>query len=576
MRLVSGLFCLLLLSFHLNAQTTYYVDGVSGLDTHTGLSLVQAWKTVQKACASATPNSQVLIKGGTYHENLVMQVSGTAGNPILFRNYQQDSVYIDGTGLGGTTLMQITDKNYITLESLVFQNLTGNNAQGVLVESSVSGTSTGIELRKLIVRHINWTASPTTIPNQNDNSQALIVYGRDKGLTNLLIDSCQVYANILGFSEAVSIDGNIMGFTVSNCLVHDNTNIGILAAGNYGTSTNAATDHARNGLITKNTCYRDVSLYATSAGIYVDGGRSVVIDQNTSWGNGSGIELGCEQNGTTDSITVKNNLLYNNQYTGLAIGGYTTATTGQVLHCEVRNNTFFSNNDASNTSGEIDMTKASYCRIENNVFYTCNNNTLLSVEPISPQLSNVIDYNVWFTPANDSTNLTVNWGNNGYSTFGTYQSATGMDAHSFYQNPLLSNAVLPAPNLHLTATSPCINKGNPATVLVGGETDFDGDARSIGGRVDMGAYEYNPVTGIWDLPVCSMLKLFPNPASEVLFYKTSFPGNRVELWTGAGQLLAEFSPSDNQISLSGFSAGIYVLRFIKEDGESFIEHFIKK
>ena len=112
--------CLLLCSFlmlaYVHAQTSYYVDGVNGHDTSSGLALTHAWKTIQKACNAAVPNSTVLIKGGTYFENPVVNVSGTSGNPITFRNYQNDSVYIDGTGTVGTTMLQMTDKNYLNFD----------------------------------------------------------------------------------------------------------------------------------------------------------------------------------------------------------------------------------------------------------------------------------------------------------------------------------------------------------------------------------------------------------------------------------------------------------------------------
>ncbi|MBN2271062.1 MAG: right-handed parallel beta-helix repeat-containing protein [Sedimentisphaerales bacterium] len=47
-------------------------------------------------------------------------------------------------------------------------------------------------------------------------------------------------------------------------------------------------------------------------------------------------------------------------------------------------------------------------------------------------------------------------------------------------------------NFHLLSDSPCINAGNPEFQAESNETDIDGEARLMLGRVDMGADEFNP------------------------------------------------------------------------------------
>ena len=53
------------------------------------------------------------------------------------------------------------------------------------------------------------------------------------------------------------------------------------------------------------------------------------------------------------------------------------------------------------------------------------------------------------------------------------------------------NAVWIDGDYHLLPTSPCINTGDPNYVPGPNETDLDGLPRIIGGRIDMGAYEFN-------------------------------------------------------------------------------------
>jgi|GEM_PF-750184 len=51
-------------------------------------------------------------------------------------------------------------------------------------------------------------------------------------------------------------------------------------------------------------------------------------------------------------------------------------------------------------------------------------------------------------------------------------------------------------DLHLSKASPCVNPGNPYSVAGSGSMDIDGQARVVGGRIDMGADEYAPMTKV--------------------------------------------------------------------------------
>lgn len=498
------------------AQSIYYVDGINGNNSNNGTSLASAWQTIQKACNSAIPNSIVQIKGGTYHENIIVNVSGTLNNPITFKNYMNDVVLIDGNGTNGITMLSITNKSYLNFENLTIQNLTKPDAQGILVETTGSTSATGLMFKNITITGINWTNNQSTIPSSTDNAQGFIAYGRNGGITNLILDSLHVYNNILGFSEAISFDGNINGFTVKNCTVHDNTNIGIVLAGNYAISSNSSTDQARHGIVSNNICYNNVSQYATSGGIYVDGGKNIIIEKNICYGNGNGIEIGCEENGTVDSIIVKNNLIYNNQEAGISVGGYTTSTTGQVINSTIRNNTLLKNNYSNDGTGELVVSKASNCVFENNIIYTNSQNILLYVDNISPQTNNTFNYNCWYTPSGSSTNITVTWRTSSYSTFNSYKNGTSQESNSLFTNPDLTNVSITTPDFHLLSNSSCINHGMPSTAISIGETDNEGNIRVGGGTIDIGALEFNSfTTQMGSLHTQqSEFNVYPNPFRE--------------------------------------------------------------
>ena len=336
----------------------YYVDKANGLDTNSGLSLAAPYKTIQKAASTAQAGSTIFIKAGTYNENLIINISGTATNPIIFRNYNSDLVNIDGTGTStanGTAMLQINGASHLEFRNLTIQNLLCQDANGILVFTNPSIGSTNLKFINIAIHDIKWTPLSTTVPTANDNAHPFLVYGsgntQASAITNILVEGCNIYNNVTGFSENLTHSGNVDGFVVQNNLVHDNNNIGIECEGNYGASATPSLDHARNGFVRNNKCYNNTCPYSTAAGIYVDGGWDIVVEQNESYNNSYGVEIGCEENGTTRNITVKNNIFYNNRDSGVYLGGYDIATTGQVLNTIIRNNSFFQNNSLNTSFG---------------------------------------------------------------------------------------------------------------------------------------------------------------------------------------------------------------------------------
>lgn len=556
------------------SQTLYYVDNTNGNDSNNGTSSGTAWKTIQKACNAATPASVVEIKGGTYKESITVNVSGTAGNPITFKNYMNESVVIDGTGISGSTLLTIKDKSFLNFENLRFQNLTKNNAIGILVECSASGSVTALRFSKITVSAINWTNNAATEPGSNDNSQPFIAYGRGttagNAITNLVVEDCEFYNNITGYSETLSLDGNIDGFTIRSNRVHDNINIGIYVGGNYGECSIPALDHVRNGTIENNTCYNNVAFYATSGGIYADGAQHVLIQRNQCYRNGYGIEVGCEENGSTDDITVINNLIVQNKEAGISIGGYTTSTTGQVLNCKFRNNTLFKNDDSKNGSGEFYITKASNCSFENNILYANDQNVLMSMENISPQSGNSFNYNCWNTPSGNAADITILWKNTTYSSFAAYKSGTNQDANSIFSNPGLTSLSVPNPDLHLLSTSPCIHSGNPNTIVLNSERDYEGNARKSG-VIDIGAYEFQTISGFASNETKIQAVLYPNPFFQQAFlhFNTELKSAVLNIYAVTGQLITVCSNLYGKtwmINRNELQEGVYFYT-IAQDGQ---------
>jgi hypothetical protein len=83
------------------AATTYYVDGVNGVDTFSGTAAVPGsggvgpFKTIQKCADEAGPGDVCSIRGGTYRERVVPN-SGTDGAPVTFRAHNDEPVTVTG------------------------------------------------------------------------------------------------------------------------------------------------------------------------------------------------------------------------------------------------------------------------------------------------------------------------------------------------------------------------------------------------------------------------------------------------------------------------------------------------
>ena len=560
----------LVLSLASGTAQTFYVDGTNGANTNNGLSILTPWRTIQKACNSATPGSTVMIRGGNYYETLEVNVSGTENAEITFVSFPGETAVVDGNGATDNALLRITDHSYLVFSNLEFRNLYMNNAKGISIES-VATPVDHIILKGLSVHNIGWSSDTSAVAVYGNNALGIVVRGYNS-LTNLTIDNCEISNNTLGYSEAVSLNGNVNVFSISNCLVHDNSNIGIDIAGNYGVCSNPANDHVRNGNIRNNSCYRNVSPGAISAGIYVDGGQSIIIEKNQSYENGWGIEVGCEQNGETHGIIVKNNIIFNNRNSGLSVGGYNIATTGVVTGSVFRNNTFFQNNSLGNGMGEMSLTKAINCVFENNLFYTSGQNVLLNAANIAPQEDIYLNYNCWYTPLNNPNNIVIHWKTQTFTTFDDYKLQTQQESHSSFIDPSLNYPALPAPNVYPLNASYCIDHGDPATTVPDDETDYSGNPRIINSVIDMGAEESLTSLGMLAFNKTTA-SVWPNPFSQsvTIGCENDCSGAQISIYDVSGKVVRTLKfASANSITIGreGMQSGMYFFRI--ERGSEFI------
>ena len=257
---------------------------------------------------------------------------------------------------------------------------------------------------------------------------------------NLLIANNELRALMLGASEALVVNGNVDGFTISGNNIHDCNNIAIDAIGFEGTSI-VPFDQARNGTISNNTVTRIDSrgnpAYRndrSADGIYVDGGRSITIDRNRVSLCNIGIEVTSEHRQKFASeITITNNIVTGCHTVGLSFGGYDTLRGG-TRNCVVMNNTFHGNDTDNNGNGEFQLQYlVQNNTVMHNVFWATGQNILIS-NAFTTTSGNTFDLNTYFAPGGSANSFWV-WKNREYVGFPAYQQATMNDLNSSFRHP---------------------------------------------------------------------------------------------------------------------------------------------
>ena len=333
----------------------------------------------------------------------------------------------------------------------------------------VGGVCANIQILNNTIRNIHFSTNPDDPVSENTNCLAILVAGTNDPtpITNVLVKGNLICDNVTGYSENLTINGNVDSFEVSENIVYNNTNIGIDIIGHEETCPNPELDQARNGVVKNNIVFNCNCPYSPNAGVYVDGGKNTIIENNISYGNGYGFEIGSEiKGGTTSNITLRNNIAYNNKVAGIHLGGYDYPETGKVINCTVRNNTFYKNDTKKDYNGELLITQFENSVIENNIFYISDQNVYCNATLAQPGLK--MDYNIVYADAG-SEKLDFEWQGTNYTSFSDFQKGTGLDAHSTFAKPLFVAGNITNPDFHITKNSPAIDAGNFVKMMNGKE-----------------------------------------------------------------------------------------------------------
>ena len=327
-------------------KTLYVAKG--GSNSNNGTEKDKPLSSISEGIKKLSPGDKLIIKEGTYHEEVDLDKKGTKEKPITITG--SGNVVMDGRGKGGTLLDIEKGSENVVINNITFKNLYGQDATGISIEPKTSH-----------IAITNCDFSNIQCPNQDDeDSAANAIYfegsgkSEDSAINDVLIKDCNLSKICPGYSEGISIDGNCTNITIDHVTSRadgGHTNIAICVCGNDSeTNKNPKVNRPRHVIIKNCDVSGCKSAYEdTSYGIYVDGAYDVTIENNTVTSSEGGIEVGsehekdCFKDKETAKVLVKNNIIKNCDW-GMYVGGFAededggcaydiTIINNQILEC---------------------------------------------------------------------------------------------------------------------------------------------------------------------------------------------------------------------------------------------------
>lgn len=258
-----------------SAQGSFYV-ATNGSDSNDGRAAGRPFRTIGRAVSAAQPGDTVIIRGGTYHEQLTLFRSGRQGAPIVFQGHPGETVIIDPQRRGGDGIT-ITG-NWISLRNVTVQNA---GLRGIVIRAAQNVVIDGVTARY----------------NRHTGIQ-------DEGGANNLIQNCVAHNNHDPQNGGAHADGvqtlGTRNTTVRRCHAYNNSDDGFdawnargtvfeqLIANNNGYDTRGDGNGIKLSQLSdgRTTVRRSVAFNNKVRGIDGNSGSGHIVHNNSTFGNG--------------------------------------------------------------------------------------------------------------------------------------------------------------------------------------------------------------------------------------------------------------------------------------------------
>lgn len=541
-----------------NIVGSYSVNGLTYQWQSSTVSAVGPWTPVSNATLTALPNFSVAAT--TWYQVVVTCTNSSQSTAI-----DAGPVYVGGSVVNTVPYSE-------SFENVTFANRLPN--------CDWNRTST--------VTAVTYTSAQTLNRTANTGSKFAAFFNNPTGTSHFFSNGIVLNAGVT-YSAGLMFKTDLTGATNWN-------NLSLLLATSPSTTGLTTTTIATTGGAAVSPVYKLLSgtFSVATTGTYnlaIRATSSAGTAQYLSWDD-LFVTIPCTS--TSNAVTLT------------AAASNTNICSGTAVQLTATGANTYTWNTGATTSGISDSpnSNVTYLVVGTNTLTGCSSSASVSVKvkpsPVvvgmaSPNI--VCQGNKVVLSANGASSYVWNVGTGAIQTVtpsaSTSYSVTGTGTNNCSSTAIVSVQVNDSPTVTAVASSANLCTGETVTLSANGATSFQWIS-SVYGMVYTGqqviyssnipknetivvtgtdangctnkatvSFVVGACTGINEATMNAAVKVYPNPASEVLHVSAPSTINQVVIYDGTGRVVATSQPTSNEatISLQGLSSGIYFLHY---------------